>query len=188
MVSSPPPAYLTYSMILYDFAKGLACLRKKDIKQASALCQSLDAVIVNDPELLTKDPLSPFSPKILPSKVAWNILQAEIYSASGNYQAAETQFNMAIQMEDSITYSEPTDWMLPARQYYGNCLLQWKRPADAEKIFRDDLVWNPGNGWSLTGLYLSLLAQQKNAEAAVYYRMATKSFSGSELKIKAPVF
>lgn len=187
MVSSAPPSNLTFSMILYDFAKGLACLRKKDIDQASLLCHAIDEIIT-DPELSTKDSLSPFSPKIFPARVARNILQAEIYSASGNLESARKQFRIAIKTEDSITYSEPKDWMLPARQYYGNCLLQWNRPAEAEIIFRDDLLWNPGNGWSITGLYMSLLAQQKNSEAASYSLMATKSFSGSEIKIKAPVF
>ena len=188
ILASPSPGIsLTYCMVIYDFARGLACLRKNDTKQASRLGRSIDSLLT-DPKLFEKDSLSPFSPKIFPARVARNILQAEIFASSGNADAAERLFNLAVSMEDSITYSEPKDWMLPARQYFGNRLLEWKRPEDAEKIFREDLIANPGNGWSLTGLCLSLLAQQKKSEAAVYAQMAKKSFSGSDLDIKAPVF
>jgi hypothetical protein len=41
-----------------------------------------------------------------------------------------------------------------------------KQPAAAEKVYREDLVRNPGNGWSLLGLYQSLLAQHKSSAAS----------------------
>jgi hypothetical protein len=36
--------------------------------------------------------------------------------------------------------------------------------AEAEQVYRDDLVRLPGNGWSLLGLAESLRAQKKDLE------------------------
>lgn len=38
--------------------------------------------------------------------------------------------------------------------------------AEAEQVYRDDLVRLPNNGWSLYGLAESLAAQKKDAEEA----------------------
>jgi len=50
----------------------------------------------------------------------------------------------------------------------------------AEKVYREDLVWNPGNGWSLLGLYQSLRVENKNDEAEAYKKKYMQSFSGAE--------
>lgn len=70
--------------------------------------------------------------------------------------------------EDRMFYSEPKDWLMPARQYLGAFYLRMGKPATAEKVYREDLSWNPGNGWSLPGLCQSLKAQHKDKEIAAY--------------------
>jgi hypothetical protein len=45
----------------------------------------------------------------------------------------------------------------------GGVLLDAGRPAEAEVIYREDLVQNPANGWGLAGLADALRAQQKDA-------------------------
>jgi cytochrome c-type biogenesis protein CcmH/NrfG len=52
------------------------------------------------------------------------------------------------------------------RQSLGAALLQAGRAAEAEAVYREDLRWNPENGWSLFGLAQSLRAQGKTADAA----------------------
>ena len=83
-------------------------------------------------------------------------------------------------MEDSLIYVEPKDWIIPARQYLGAYLLTLRRPQEAEKIYRQDLEWNPGNGWSLLGLYQSLKAQGKQKKANTYRDGYMKSFSAAD--------
>lgn len=83
-------------------------------------------------------------------------------------------------MEDSLIYVEPKDWLIPARQYLGAYLLKLKRYAEAEKIYQEDLIWNPGNGWSLLGLYQSLKARGKQKEAALHQPRYMRSFSGAD--------
>ena len=82
--------------------------------------------------------------------------------------------------EDSLLYSEPKAWMLPARQYLGSFYLKMKQYKKAEKVYRDDLVWNPGNGWSLLGLYQSLDAQGKNQELKKIKMLYMNSFSKAD--------
>jgi len=50
----------------------------------------------------------------------------------------------------------------------------------AEKVYREDLEWNPGNGWSLLGMYQSLTAQRKTDQAEEYKKKYMHSFSGAE--------
>ena len=92
-----------------------------------------------------------------------------------------TAINAAIEAEDKLLYSEPKIWMLPARQYLGAYLMQLNKSAEAEAVYREDLVWNPGNGWSLLGLYQALKAQGKKAELEKLKSQFTYSFSEAEV-------
>ena len=47
----------------------------------------------------------------------------------------------------------------------GALLVEAGRPADAERVYREDLARFRENGWSLFGLAQSLGAQQRTAEA-----------------------
>ena len=52
------------------------------------------------------------------------------------------------------------------RESLGGALLRAGNAAEAEKIFREDLIRNPRNGRSLFGLWQSLAAQNKMTDAA----------------------
>lgn len=86
----------------------------------------------------------------------------------------------AIRLEDVLFYSEPKDWLIPAKQFLGAFYIKMGKPAMAEKVYREDLSWNPGNGWSLLGLYKSLKAQNKTNQMEVYRKGYMHSFSGAE--------
>ena len=58
----------------------------------------------------------------------------------------------------------------------------------AEKIYREDLTWNPGNGWSLLGLCQSLQAQNKTAGIEQYEKGYRHAFSAAEQIPPASVF
>jgi hypothetical protein len=51
------------------------------------------------------------------------------------------------------------------RHALGAALLKAKRASDAEQVFRDDLLKNPDNGWSLYGLGRALRLQKRDDEA-----------------------
>ena len=54
----------------------------------------------------------------------------------------------------------------PIRQELAAVHLAMGHAPAAEKLYREDLVHFPNNGWSLYGLARSLEAQKKTAEAA----------------------
>ncbi|MBT1712349.1 hypothetical protein KK062_29165 [Fulvivirgaceae bacterium PWU5] len=173
-----------YAVVFDNFAKGLASLRKNNQGAATQYLQKIETTMQDDN--LAKR-LLPFNSPLQSCRIAKFILEGEIHFAMNAHDAAIKSFQSAIEEEDNMVYREPQDWLIPARQFLGARLLTIQRPREAEKIYREDLMLHPGNGWSLLGLYQSLQAQQ-NAEAAVYKEKYQKAFASSDLTITASVF
>jgi predicted Zn-dependent protease len=68
--------------------------------------------------------------------------------------------------EDTLAYDEPPTWYYPVRETLGAALLMSGKAADAERVFREDLRFNPRNRRSQFGLWKSLEAQGKKTGAA----------------------
>jgi hypothetical protein len=62
------------------------------------------------------------------------------------------------------------------------------KPKEAENVYRQDLVWNPGNGWSLLGLYQSLKAQHKSRELKKIEGLYRHSFSQADMMPTASAY
>lgn len=169
----------TYAGILNDFAKGMAYAKTGDHTQAEKYLEQLHEKQKDNGLRARFAPhrSSPYACSI----VAENILIANIAFHQKKYNEAFTSVKKAILAEDSLTYAEPKIWMLPARQYLGAFLLTLNKPNEAEKAYREDLLWNPGNGWSLLGLYQSLKAQQKTTELKKIKGLYMHSFSEADL-------
>jgi tetratricopeptide (TPR) repeat protein len=171
-------AQWTYASLLYDFAKGMAYTKTGNHSQAEKHLKQLQQK-KKDRILQVK-----FAPHMSSAYdcaiVAENILAANIFFNQKKYEEAITVIQKAILAEDSLIYSEPKIWMLPARQYLGAFLLKLKQPMEAEKVYREDLVWNPGNGWSLLGLHQALKAQHKVRELTNLESLYMQSFSHAD--------
>lgn len=87
--------------------------------------------------------------------------------------------------EDALRYDEPPGWLLPVRHSLGAALMQARRYAEAEQVYRDDLVRLPENGWALFGLAESLEMQGKHAEAAAVNARFRKIWAKADLQIKS---
>jgi tetratricopeptide (TPR) repeat protein len=98
--------------------------------------------------------------------LAAKVLEARIATLEKKTNALAL-WHQAVDMEDQLAYSEPADWFYPVRHYEGAALLDAGKAKEAEAVYREDLRRNPKNGWSLFGLWKSLEAQEKPAEAAV---------------------
>jgi tetratricopeptide (TPR) repeat protein len=133
-------------------------------------------------------PLSPFSAAIDGAVVAENILAGTIALSQKKYTDAINSFTKAVTTEENMVYNEPRDWLLNPKHYLGNAYLQAKQWVNAEKTFKKDLLNNNENGWALTGLYRSLLAQKKTTEAAKVLLRVKKGFAQADIKIDTPVF
>jgi tetratricopeptide (TPR) repeat protein len=89
------------------------------------------------------------------------VLAGEIAFRRGNIRAAEGALRNAAMREDRLLYMEPPEWVQPARHSLGAMLLSAGRPAEAERVYREDLARWPENAWALFGLSRALEAQGK---------------------------
>ena len=114
------------------------------------------------------------------------ILEGEIAITAGDLPGAIARFEEAVQKDDEIDYDEPEPLPFPARHWLGAALLEAKRPADSERIYREDIKDHPHNGWSLLGLQQALKAQGKT-DPEVDADLA-KSWSRSDTWIRSSRF
>jgi tetratricopeptide (TPR) repeat protein len=114
--------------------------------------------------------------------IAGLVLDGEMQAKAVQYDDAIARLRKAVAIEDSLIYSEPADWILPVRHTLGAVLLRAGKPAEAERVYREDLVRNPGNGWSLMGLRDSLKQQGKSAEAETAEAQFKKAWSKADIK------
>jgi hypothetical protein len=172
-----PDSRWIYASLISHFARGMAYSRMRNPRAARACLDSLQQEL-KDPVLQQR--FRPFNEPIKPATVAEGILEGEILFAENKPAAAITAFQHAIDSEDGLSYREPKDWPLPAREFAGACLLKLGKAAEAERIYREDLTQNPGNGWALLGLSQALAAQRKNSAAEEYLARAKSGFAHAE--------
>jgi tetratricopeptide (TPR) repeat protein len=99
-------------------------------------------------------------------EVVTPMVEGEILIAEGKIDGGIEQLRAAIKKEEVLKYDEPPGWLIPVRHSLGAVLMNHKRFAEAEQIYREDLARLPENGWSLLGLAESLRKQKKNADEA----------------------
>ena len=186
VLSQPrPDTNWKFAMVLDDFAKGMAYVRSNDISNATQCLNSLQRNLTD--KLLAIRRL-PFNKPVQPGLIAAAILNGEIFYAEGKQAAAIAMFNTAVAEEDRLIYREPQDWFIPARQYLGHYLLKTNKPAEAAKVYQADLVANPGNGWSLRGMYNCMVALNKTREAAAYKIKYQRAFAEADSVPAGSVF
>ena len=122
------------------------------------------------------------------SNVATRLLKGEILFSEKKADQAIEMLKLAVAAEDDFRYNEPPDWRLPVRHYLGAALLESARYSEAEKVFQEDLIKNPENGWSLQGLLQSQSKQGKTKEASATSQRFTKAWKDADVKITSSRF
>jgi tetratricopeptide (TPR) repeat protein len=140
---------------LHAHGMALASLGRTD--EASADLEALRKLRSDVPPELPAN-LNP-APHVLDVAVA--MLAARIAEKQGQLTDAIRLYSEAVAFEDRLSYAEPADWFYPTRHFLGAALLDAKRPAEAETVYRLDIEKHPRNGWALFGLWKSLEAQHK---------------------------
>jgi len=176
-----PDASQVYANLLYHFGRGMAFSGKQNFNEAGNELDKLRA-FMRDSSLYI--PFTPFSPAIEGAKVAEQILLGAIHLDRKLYERAIRHFKAADSIEINMTYNEPRDWLLNPKHYLGTAYLQSGDALSAEKVFRKDLSYNNENGWALLGLYRSLLAQKKNAEAVKVNNRYKAAFRLADEKLR----
>lgn len=185
ILKEPVVDSLAYTPVLQYFARGLALARTNKIAMAKEALAMMKKKMMG-PSL--KEPLAPFNAAYDGAVIAQHILEGVIAEEKNDFETAIAQFNEAVVAEDKLIYTEPRDWLLPARQYLGNVLLKAADYNEAVNVFNSDLVINPNNGWSLTGL-LNCYKQLKNVRAgSAAERRLKNAWLIKDVPIKSAVF
>jgi hypothetical protein len=165
---------------VWDFAQGYAQLRRGD---TGAARRSLDRV-----QATAKSSKAVF--KIHPAKTLLatlgGILDGEIHRASGDLAGAVAAFERAVSSQDLLIVDDPEPLPFAARHWLGAALLDAKRFADAERVYRDDLTRHPHTGWSLFGLQQALKAQGRSS--SIVDDDLRKSWARSDISLHASRF
>lgn len=117
-------------------------------------------------------------------QLAEHVLAGEMAARKNNYEAAIKSLQAAVKIEDSLTYDEPPDWIIPVRHTLGATLLRAGKLPEAEAIYREDLARFPKNGWSLFGLNRALVLQAKEREAEMVQEEFNREWSEADISIE----
>jgi tetratricopeptide (TPR) repeat protein len=185
VLSAPEPAeYLPIARALWHCARGIALAATGKLDQAAAEQVAFleakqrvpaEAVFGNN---TAADLLG----------VAEPLLAGEILYRRGSVDDGIELLRKAVTKEDQLRYAEPPDWIHPVRHALGATLLNERRLAEAETVYREDLMKLPDNGWSLFGLARSLKGQGKIDEAATIEARFRSAWSDSDVQITSSCF
>jgi tetratricopeptide (TPR) repeat protein len=120
--------------------------------------------------------------------VAEKTLAGEVLYREGQTDEAVAALREAARREDNLRYIEPPAWIQPVRHALGAALMDARRYADAEAVYRDDLTHHPENGWSLFGLSRSLKMQGKDADASAVTTCFDKIWQHADVKLSSSCF
>jgi len=154
---------LPYPRALRHYARALARIAKGDASAAELELASLRRLRAD--ERLKAVTIWDLNTSTSLLDIAQATVEGELAAARSDWTASIAAMRRAVATEDALTYDEPPPWHLPARQQLGVVLLRAGRAVEAERVFRQDLVRHPENGWSLAGLAGSLRARGRVAEA-----------------------
>ena len=141
----------------WDFAHGYAALRAGNTQIARERLARMSSTIKTSTAVFKFH-----TAKVLLGTLA-AILEGEILRTAGDMKGAIVAFERAVALDDSIVIDDPEPLPFPARHWLGAALLDAKRLADAERVYREDLKRHPHNGWALVGLQHALEQQGKSS-------------------------
>lgn len=180
-----PNDSIKHLKLIWHYARGIAFTKKHNIKEAQEELNAIK-VLVNDPQMETI--LTGFDNSATIAKLAYEVVAGELAREKNDLDAAISHLEKAVELEDNLIYNEPSAWYIPPRQNLGAVLIQAKQYKKAEKIYKEDLDDLRQNGWSLMGLYQSLLAQGKSEEAEKIKQEYKIAWKDADIEISSSVF
>ncbi|HEX8652225.1 MAG TPA: hypothetical protein VF708_15395 [Pyrinomonadaceae bacterium] len=179
--SSEPDRAMTVTNALWHYARAMAYAATGKLESAEAeqkiFTEAIKTISAETPFGLNK------AGSIL-APIAGNVLSARIALARKDKKAAIALLRTAVAAEDALNYDEPPGWDAPVRESLGGALLLDGNPAEAEKVFRDDLAKHPRSGRSLFGLMESLKAQGKKADAQMVQREFESAWKKADVQLR----
>jgi hypothetical protein len=180
-----PPAEWLYTRGVWHYARGIAF---NGMGQAGEARRELGELEQSLQKMPAERTVAFFFRAKNVLQLAANVLAGEMAAKAGDVAGAERLLRAAVAEQDGHWFTEPPPWYFPVRQALGAVLVQAGRGADAERVYREDLERNPGNGWSLFGLAQSLRLQGKATEAAGVEAAFARAWARADVKLTASRF
>lgn len=177
-----PPAELPMPTLLHHYARGRAFAALGKLDDADAEAATMQKLIAT----LPKTAVAGFAPGDAYATVALELVRGDVACRRGKLADGLALLRKAVDGADAFPYAEPPDWYYPPRQTLGAWLLRAKKPAEAARVYEEDLKKNPENGWALSGLREALRAQKKPT-AAVDARLA-RAWHDADVKVASSDF
>jgi tetratricopeptide (TPR) repeat protein len=178
-----PGESLKYPRAIWHYARGMAFTAKGKPEEAKAECKALQQYAAD--ESLRSWLVWETNSSLDLIRIASLTLEAELLASQQQYSDAINLLKKAVAIEDQLNYQEPPDWFFSVRHTLGHVLVQAKQYSEAQKIYEEDLISLPENGWALMGLYNSLAGQQKTAEAAAVKKRFEKAWQWADIAISS---
>jgi len=185
LAEPPPPAERVYLNGAWHYFRGSAFTGLGEIKKAESELEAL-ATTSRDPAL--KDVLSGANSAGPILAMLYSALSGEIARARGQRGEAVLAFEQAVQMQDALNFNEPPDWPQSMRLYLGAALLKAGRTKDAEGVYREELRDLRDNGWALFGLWQSVRAQGRTAEAEEIRERFDRAWKNADVVLSSSTF
>ena len=185
LAEKAPPAGMPYVTGVWRYTRGLAFSATGRPAEAARELAELEA---------TRQVVAPersvagFFKTAEMLRLAAEVLAAEIAARAGDTESAVQRLSEAVKIQDGHWFTEPPPWYYPVRQSLGAVLLQGRRPAEAEAVYREDLRRNPENGWALFGLAQSLRAQGKTSDAGAVDERFRKAWAQADVTLASSRF
>lgn len=182
LASPEPDKDLLYPKAIWHYARGMALANLQKPEEAQVELDSLNKLA--ESEQVKRIMIWSINPARQVCKIASHVLHAEMMTSKGDYSAAIESLKQAMELEDNLNYNEPPDWFFSVRHLLGNVLMESGDNVNAEKVYREDLIEWPKNGFALNGLYESLKRQNKITEAEDTKKQFDRAwkYADSELK------
>ena len=180
MLAEPAPApSLKYTTAMWHYSRGIALAAKGKTAEARTEIDSVAAIAAATPA----DAVAGINSARRACSRSPSGTWPEARAGQGRHgRRRSRRFEQAIPLEDGLLYDEPPAWYHPIRQELAGVHLAMGHAAVAEKLYREDLVHYPNNGWSLYGLARSLEAQKKTAEAGKVDAQYRKIWDKADVK------
>lgn len=111
-------------------------------------------------------------------------LDAELARARGEKEESVRLWRRAVEAEAAIQYDEPPAWFYPVKQSLGGALLRNGQAKEAEAVFREAIEKSPRDGRLLFGLWQSLAAQKRDADAAMVERQFAAAWKDATVQLR----
>lgn len=175
-----PPKKLAVTHVMWRYSRALAFVatgKLSDAEQERSLFKTETAAFAPDAMFGQQNTARTALP------LAEHIIEARIAAASGRKDEAISHWQKAVEIQDSLFYTEPADWYYPVRESLGAALVALGNSAEAEKVFRADLQQNPRNPRSLFGLLECLRLQKRDTDAAWVEKQFHAAWKRSDTKL-----